>query len=162
VRAAKDVGLTVSTPFIFGLPGETFEEGLKTIEFALELDPDLANFHALTPFPGTDLYDQHERHGTMSEDLRDFTYQGAAFVPHTMTRGEVHTLRQIAFRRFYSRPSFLLKRVLRLRTLHDLRAAARGLKSLFWVWARRDVFARRPRLQPQVLPEQGGIPSRVE
>ena len=162
VRAAKDVGLMVSTPFIFGLPGETFEEGLKTIEFALELDPDLANFHALTPFPGTDLYDQHQRHGTMSEDLRDFTYQGAAFVPHTMTRGEVHTLRQIAFRRFYSRPSFLLRRVLRLRTLHDLRAAVRGLKSLFWVWARRDVFERRPRLQPQVLPEQGGIPSRVE
>jgi len=49
VRAAKDVGLTVSMPFLFGLPGETFEDGLKTIEFALEIDPDLANFHCLTP-----------------------------------------------------------------------------------------------------------------
>src|SRR4030065_324869 len=38
VRAAKDVGLMVSTPFIFGLPGETFEEGLKTIKLALEPD----------------------------------------------------------------------------------------------------------------------------
>ncbi len=46
VRAAKEVGLKVSTPFIFGIPGETFEEGLKTIGFAIELDPDLANFHA--------------------------------------------------------------------------------------------------------------------
>jgi radical SAM superfamily enzyme YgiQ (UPF0313 family) len=48
VRAAQEAGLKVFTPFLFGIPGETFEEGLKTIEFACELDPDVANFHALT------------------------------------------------------------------------------------------------------------------
>ena len=170
VRAAKEAGLTVSAPFLFGIPGETFEEGLRTIEFALELDPDLANFHALTPFPGTDLFDGRERYGTVSGDLRDFTYQGAAFVPSTMTRAEIHALRQIAFRRFYSRPSFLLKRLLALRTLHDLRAALTGAKSLFWLWAGRGVFGRRRAAasaggaarQAQVLLDQGGVPPRVE
>ena len=38
VKAAKEVGLTVYTPFLFGIPGQTYEDGLKTIEFALELD----------------------------------------------------------------------------------------------------------------------------
>ena len=42
VRDAKKAGLTVHTPFLFGIPGETFEEGLRTIEFACEISPDLA------------------------------------------------------------------------------------------------------------------------
>ena len=46
----------------------------------------MANFHSLTPFPGTDLYDNLEQYGTVSEDLSHYTYQGAAFVPHTMSK----------------------------------------------------------------------------
>jgi radical SAM superfamily enzyme YgiQ (UPF0313 family) len=144
VRAAQAVGLRVSMPFMFGIPGETYADGLKTIEFALELNPDLANFHAVTPFPGTDLYEHHAKYGTISRDLRDYTYQGAAFVPYTMTREEIHALRQLALRRFYSRPAFLLRQLLRLRNVNDLRAALAGARSLFWLWVRRGLFRRRP------------------
>lgn len=142
VAAAKKVGLTVLTPFLFGIPGETYEEALATIDFACELDPDIANFHAITPFPGTDLYDQRDKYGTISEDLEDYTYQGAAFVPHTMTRRQIAELRQLAFKRFYSRPSYLLKRALKVRTMTDVQAALAGLRSLFWVWIERGVFKR--------------------
>lgn len=142
VKAAKEVGLRVSTPFLFGIPGETFAEGLETIQFAIDLDPDIANFHAITPFPGTYLYDNLDKYGTMSEELTDFTYQGAAFIPHTMTRDEIIRLRQIAFRRFYSRPSFIIRRILELRTLHDLKVAFKSVGSLFWLWTRRDIFRR--------------------
>jgi radical SAM superfamily enzyme YgiQ (UPF0313 family) len=142
VKAAKEVGLRVSTPFLFGIPGETFAEGLETIQFAIDLNPDIANFHAITPFPGTYLYDNLDKYGTMSEELTDFTYQGAAFIPHTMTRDEIMRLRQMAFRRFYSRPSFIIRRILELRTLHDLTVAFRSVGSLFWLWTRRDIFKR--------------------
>ncbi|MDP2239079.1 MAG: radical SAM protein [Burkholderiales bacterium] len=145
VRAAKTAGLQVSTPFVFGIPGESFDDGLKTIEFAIELSPDLANFHTLTPFPGTDLYAHHARFGSISRDLTDCTYQGAAFVPYTMTREQIQQLRQIAFRRFYSRPSFLFKKFLAMRNLNDIRAAFRGMSSLFWLWAKQGVFQRRPK-----------------
>ena len=140
VKAAKEVGLKVFTPFLFGIPGETFEEGLKTIEFACEIDPDVANFHALTPFPGTELYDNIECYGTKSDDLTEFTYQGAAFIPFSMTREEISRLRQIAFRRFYSRPRFFLRRIIGLRNVHDIIADLKGLKSLFWLWVKRDIF----------------------
>lgn len=155
VRAAKAAGLRVSMPFLFGIPGETYEDGLKTIEFATALDPDLANFHALTPFPGTDLYENHAKYGTISRDLRDYTYQGAAFVPYTMTRDQIHELRQLAFRRFYSRPAFLLRQLSRLRNLDDLRAALAGVRSLFWLWVRRGLFRRR-RLPAAPVPVEGG------
>ena len=61
VKAAKKAGLKVYTPFIIGIPGETYEEALQTIDFAIELDPHYANFHSMTPFPGTELYENIER-----------------------------------------------------------------------------------------------------
>lgn len=143
VRAAQDVGLRVNTPFLFGIPGETFEEGLRTIDFAIELNPDMANFHAITPFPGTYLYDNLEKYGTMSDELSDFTYQGAAFIPYTMTREEILKLRQIAFKRFYSRPSFILKKLLELRSPHDFAVALKSLRSLFWIWTKSDLFKKK-------------------
>jgi radical SAM superfamily enzyme YgiQ (UPF0313 family) len=143
VRSAKAAGLKVFTPFLFGIPGQTYEDALKSIEFACELGPDVANFHALTPFPGTELHDNIEKYGKMSHDLTDFTYQGAAFVPYSMTREQIGELRQIAFRRFYSRPRFLLKRILGLRTVNDFVSAYRGLKSLFWIWVKRELFRRK-------------------
>ncbi|MDO8283020.1 MAG: radical SAM protein [Thermodesulfovibrionia bacterium] len=143
VKAAKEVGLTVHTPFLFGIPGQTYEDGLKSIEFACELDPEIASFHAITPFPGSELYDNLEKYGTMSDDLRDFTYQGAAFVPYSMTRDEISELRQLAYKRFYSRPGYVVKRLLKFRSINDIKAAFQGVKSLFWIWAERGIFSSR-------------------
>ena len=142
VKAAKDAGLTVYTPFLFGIPGQTYEDGLKSIEFACELNPDIANFHAITPFPGSELYDNLEKYGTMSDDLNDFTYQGAAFVPYSMTRDEITKLRQIAFKKFYSRPGYVVGRLFKLRSMNDINAALKGVKSLFWLFVRKDIFHR--------------------
>ncbi len=143
VSAAKNAGLKVSTPFLFGIPGETYEEGLETIRFAIELDPDMANFHAITPFPGSYLYDNLDKYGTISEDLTDFTYQGAAFIPYTMTREQILDLRQTAFRKFYSRPSFIIKKVLALRSMDDIKTAAKAARSLFWLWKEKGLFGKK-------------------
>ena len=158
VTAAKEAGIRVSTPFLFGIPGETYAEGLQTIDFALDLNPDIANFHAITPFPGTELYDDIDQYGTISEELSDFTYQGAAFIPHTMSREDILKLRQIAFRRFYSRPSFLMKRVLELRNPHDLRVAVKSLQSLFHLWTKENIFSRkRPDAGSQTVQGDGDM-----
>ncbi|GMT42988.1 MAG: B12-binding domain-containing radical SAM protein [bacterium] len=143
VKAAKKVGLKVSTPFIFGIPGETYEEAMQTIDFAIELDPDVANFHSLTPFPGAELYDNVEKYGTMTGDLSDCSYQGAAFIPYTMTREQILELRQIAFKRFYMRPRYILKRILDIRNVNDFKANIKGFKSLFGVATTKMIFARK-------------------
>ncbi len=145
VRSAQEAGLRVSTPFMFGIPGETFEEGLQTIDFAVSLNPDMANFHAITPFPGTYLYDNLDRFGTISDELTDFTYQGAAFIPKTMTRDDIHRLRQIAFRKFYLRPSFLMKKMLDVRTANDVKVMLKSAKSLFWLALKSGLFSKEAR-----------------
>jgi len=140
VKAAKEAGLRVFLPFIFGIPGETYQEALQSIQFAIELEPDVVNFHALTPFPGTELYERAHQWGRIARDLRDYTYQGAAFVPHTLKREEILQLRQLAFRRFYSRPRYWLRRLLALRSLGDLRAVVLGARSLLGLWVSKGLF----------------------
>ena len=52
--------------FIFGLPGEGPEEAMETINFANKLkDKGLtsADFYAMTPFPGTPIYNNPEKYG---------------------------------------------------------------------------------------------------
>ncbi len=138
VAAAKKAGLKVYTPFIIGIPGETYEEALKTVDFAIELNPHYANFHTMAPFPGTELYDNIEKYGTMSANTDDYTFEGGAFQPYSMTREQIEEVRTIAFRRFYSRPRFIIRRLLGVRSIHDLKTVAKGAASFFWLWARRD------------------------
>jgi len=140
VRWAREAGIRVQTTFVFGIPGETYADALQTIAFACELAPDMASFHAIAPFPGTVLHDRAAAWGTLSNDLADFTYQGAAFVPHTLTRDQIAELRQRAYRTFYSRPAYLARRLWNLRSRHDLGVALQGAKSLFWLWGERRLF----------------------
>jgi len=140
VRWAREAGIRVQTTFVFGIPGETYADGLRTIAFACELAPDLASFHAIAPFPGTTLHDRAAEWGTLSSELGDYTYQGAAFVPHTLTRDQIAELRQRAYRTFYSRPAYLARRLWGLRSGHDLGVALQGAKGLFWLWAERRLF----------------------
>jgi len=144
VRWAKEAGLHVQTTFMFGIPGETYEEALRTIDFACEIGADVASFHAIVPFPGTWLHDHVSELGEVSEELADFTYQGAAFVPRTMTREQIRELRQKAYRRFYSRPAYLARRLFRLRSGRDLKVALRSAKTLFWLWAGKDMLVVSP------------------
>lgn len=117
VKWAKEAKLKTVTPMIFGIPGETFEEGLQSIEYAIKLDGDITNFHSLAPFPGAEVYDNVSKYGTIvTDNINDFTFEGCAFVPYTMTRQEIEELRKIAFRRYYRRPKYLWRRVTSIRT----------------------------------------------
>ena len=67
-RWSKEAGLQTMGFFIFGMPGEDEASMEKTIRFALELDPDLANFMLATPYPGTEMYDQIKKYGNIYAD----------------------------------------------------------------------------------------------
>lgn len=142
VRAAKSVGLKVSTPFIFGIPGETYEEGLETIKFAIELNSDLVNFHTLTPFPGTELYDNVEKYGTMTDETNALTFETGAFVPYTMTQDEILKLKEMAFKRYYCRAAYIFKRLLSIRSIYDIISLFYGAKTLFVLLMHPGIFKK--------------------
>jgi radical SAM superfamily enzyme YgiQ (UPF0313 family) len=115
---AKGVGLETIGFFIIGLPGETEETMERTIKFAIELDPMIANFSMLTPYPGTIVYEIAKRQGRMLvEDWEDYVFfEGKArYEMGEMTAEVIERKWREAYRRFYLRPS----RVVRIVTRKD-------------------------------------------
>ncbi len=134
VRLTHSVGIKTHTTYIFGIPGETFEDGLKTIEFARELNSFTVEFFPITPFPGTPLYKGVHRglFGTMSSDLGDqgMLLDRPCFVPFTMTADEIMELRRLAYLKYFFRPRFILYRLTNITSPFQLRAVYHGAGSL--------------------------------
>jgi radical SAM superfamily enzyme YgiQ (UPF0313 family) len=126
IRAVRAAGIEVFATFIFGIPTETYEEGLATIRFALDCGADYAKFFALGVHPGTPLYEDWPRYGRLLSFQDAQSQHRVGFVPHTMTPEQVQDLLRLAYRRFYGRPSYMLRRFWRMRSLEDLRQNVRG------------------------------------
>jgi anaerobic magnesium-protoporphyrin IX monomethyl ester cyclase len=115
-KDAKAVGLETIGFFIIGLPGETEETMEATIRFACELDPMIANFSMMTPFPGTQVYETVKAGGHfLMEDWDDYVFfEGKArYEMEEVTAELVERKWREAYRRFYLRPHRVLQILLR-------------------------------------------------
>lgn len=129
IALTHKVGLESFCTYILGIPGETYEEALKTIEFACKLNSFYAEFFPLTPFPGTDLYRDVKKYGRLIGSIDELTLHHMPFVPYTMSEDQLRSLQILAYRKYYARPRYMLMRLLKIRSLEDLRASWQGFKA---------------------------------
>lgn len=140
-RWTREAGIISRGSFMLGLPNETPEIAQKTIEFAIELDPDYANFNIFFPEPGTGLYDLAIKSGRMLSN----DYLGRD-VPVYLPDGydsveQVRAMQGEAFKRFYFRPSYLAKRIARIRTWGEIRQYLDGALMLLSMTNTKSRFA---------------------
>jgi radical SAM superfamily enzyme YgiQ (UPF0313 family) len=122
-KLCKQAGIQSMGFFILGMPTETEETMENTIKFAIELDPDLANFMIAAPYPGTKLWDIVQREGNVfSHDWGDFAIQEskAHYEIGELKAELVERKWHQAYRRFYLRPARVWKRVTMLDTYRRL------------------------------------------
>lgn len=121
--SAKRVGLETWAFFMFGLPGETDKTIKDTIDFAIRLKPDVAKFHILKPFPGSEVYNQFRSEGLIIED--DFDRFGIHTPPvhrlESLTPDDMLKWHKKAYRKFYLRPQVILRQLLRLKSLNRVK-----------------------------------------
>lgn len=113
-RNAEAAGLETIAFLILGLPGETRATMQRTIDFAIELDPLIANFSMMTPYPGTKVYETVKRQGRLLiNDWEDYVFfeQQARFEMGEMTAELVEEMYRKAYRQFYLRPKPILRRL---------------------------------------------------
>ena len=67
VRLLKDNGIFAHAMIIIGSRKDTHQTIVQLKEFANDLDPDLVMFGILTPFPGTEVYEEAERNGWIED-----------------------------------------------------------------------------------------------
>lgn len=131
VKATKAAGIEVRGSFMIALPGETPELAMKTIRFAIELDADYSQFTITTPFPGTKLYREASKWGRLSKKFDEYNEWNPVFVPFGYkNEAEVRRIHREAFRRFYFRPTYVTKRVLKIRSPGDLIRNIKGLRMI--------------------------------
>ncbi len=129
VKLTQDVGIEVRGLFMLGLPGETPEKAKKTIRFAIDLDLDYAQFSITTPHEGTELASQAKIYGDLNRDLTKYTQMNAVFLPKGYSsRKELLNMQKKAVRKFYFRPRYVLKMLMKLKTMEDVRRYIYGLR----------------------------------
>ena len=133
-REAKAAGLQTMGFFIFGLPADTEETMEDTIQFALELDPDLGNFMIAAPYPGTELWEIAQRDGKLfSMDWRDYAIhdEKARYELPTLPPELVERKWHEAYRRFYLRPRRIWQKAVSPDTWRRLPDYARNFGRFF-------------------------------
>ncbi len=94
--------------FILGYPGEDVKALDRTIDYAIELNPDFANFYPAVPYPGTELYNKAKRDGLLaSEDWTRMEYSYYLLEGNGLNEQVVMDAVNRAKRRFFLRPSYL-------------------------------------------------------
>jgi len=122
-KLAKKTKLETWAFFILGLPGENKQTINETINFAKKINPDIAKFHILKPFPGTEVYDSLRSQGfILTENYDQF---GLHTPPihrlKTLMPSDIIEWQKKAYMRFYLRPTKMLSQVLRIKTFNRLR-----------------------------------------
>jgi len=103
-------GLPVAGYFILGLPGETVEEMMATVDFAVSSGIEWAHFASFLPIPGSEDGDAYlSKHDLSAQGWAAFHNTACPAPPESVTRRELKRIQRKAFMRFYLRPGPLLR-----------------------------------------------------
>ena len=111
ISKIKSSGIKVFGSFIFGLENDDERVFERTAEFGIQNKLDGANFYILTPFPGTDLFEQMEKQKLLlHKDWSKYDANHVVFKHRILTKEQLENGLIYAYKRFYSFPS-IMKRV---------------------------------------------------
>jgi len=146
-RFAKDcheLGIIVHGTFILGLPGETRETILETLEFAKDVNPRTLQVSLAAPYPGTFLYKQAKENGWFASDVDLLTDDGTQIAPLNyphLGHTEIFEAVEMFYKKFYFRPSKIAEIVGEMLTSRDMlvRRLREGVEFFNFLKTREDM-----------------------
>lgn len=124
VRLLREVGIESAGYFMIGNLEETEETINQTIKFAIELDPDYAQFTKATPYPGTAMYNQLKSENRIITDNWDyydsFLNSRPVFRHKNLSAKEIDHKIKEAYQRFYWRPQYMIRRLKAIRSSREV------------------------------------------
>lgn len=134
----RQAGVKSFAFFIFGYPGETAESMDKTVDYAIDLDPDFANFYPAVPYPGTELFEKCMREGLLSpdaaQDWAKMEYSYYLLTGNGLDSAVVMRAINRAKRRFFLRPAYIRRHA------GDLARLALTKQGVAWQVVSRTLF----------------------
>jgi len=97
VRTCRNNRIDAFCFFVLGLPGETRTSALKTIDYAMALNPRFIQFSVATPYPGTKLRAMAHSRGFIEDNsLTSITGYDATMRNEHMTVADIRKLQRLA------------------------------------------------------------------
>jgi radical SAM superfamily enzyme YgiQ (UPF0313 family) len=111
VASIQKQGMHVLGNYMFGLPEDTLETMQETMDLAVELNTEFANFYCTMAYPGSMLYESAINNGLpLPETWDGFSQHGYLTKPlptSHITAREVLKFRDEAFQSYHSRPEYI-------------------------------------------------------
>jgi radical SAM superfamily enzyme YgiQ (UPF0313 family) len=111
VRRIREAGIHVIGNYIFGLPEDDLATMRQTLDMAIELNCEFANFYAAMAYPGSQLYRQAVESGwALPESWGGYSQHAVDSLPlptRHLPAGEVLRFRDAAFRTYFSGERYL-------------------------------------------------------
>jgi radical SAM superfamily enzyme YgiQ (UPF0313 family) len=125
-------GILTHGTFMFGFPWETPEDMVNTIKFAKELNCGEVQFSLVIPYPGTMLYKEAEEKGWLEFAQGEWEKfdMSTPVLKTPLKAEEILKLYRKAWREFYFRPSYILSKLLKIRSIRELKWLTRGFFSI--------------------------------
>lgn len=133
VRLTKKAKIDVRGAFMLGNPTETKETILKTLKFAIELNPEIAIFNITTPYPGTEMFKEASQKGLiMTYDWDDYDLSKPVMKLRNLSQEELLGFYHYCYRQFYFRPKYILMRLFRLiKKPQEIKLMLESVKAVF-------------------------------
>ena len=133
VRLAHEAGLSVRADYLFGIPGDSMESMKKTLNFAINLNTDLAHFNKFTPYPGNEIYEELIKQDYKFDFLKNCTqldHGDTLYVPDGVDKEEYLQFIDNSYRKYYLRPKYILKQIKSIRSFWDIKRFYNGFMAV--------------------------------
>ncbi|MDI6756152.1 MAG: radical SAM protein, partial [Thermodesulfobacteriota bacterium] len=104
VHWTKEAGIRAKGLFMIGYPEETESTLRQTLSLILRCPFDELNLSFLTPYPGTEIYEQAKRSPGFTEDWSRMNALNCIFQPEALSVGALEKAYASMIRKFYMRP----------------------------------------------------------
>lgn len=128
IALAKERGLDTVATFVMGLPEDSAQTLQETLRFASTLGCTYASFNRFVPRFSTKIRERCLAHDLVDGRVMEMDQSGSRGImgTETLSSEEVDRFRRKAVMRFYLHPSYLLSRLLRLRSWWDIQREIGG------------------------------------
>lgn len=131
MKNAKEIGILVNGCFIIGLFGDTEETIQDTIDYAIELSPDTAQFYPLMVYPGTEDYERAcEMNLLRTNDFNKWLTPEGHYITtieqENLEAEKIREWQQIAYKQYHMRPRYVLYKL--LQSIRDKDEGQRNFK----------------------------------
>ncbi len=110
VELLKVNGIETWGAFLMGEPSETIDDVKRTIEFAKYINPGIAQFSILTPYPGTGLWNEIKPK-LITKDWDKYDAMHSVFKPEYLEPLELEKMLLKAYTNFYKQPKRIFREI---------------------------------------------------